>query len=115
MDWKLLTTAAQLQEIKEKSASKVQVIFKHSTRCGTSAMVKTRIERSAAPSDIDFYFLDLISYRNISNLIEQEFMIRHESPQVLLISKGECVYNESHYGIRMEDIVAEAGSKANNK
>jgi bacillithiol system protein YtxJ len=81
------------------------VIFKHSTRCSTSAMVKGRLERARTPEAIDFYYLDLISYRPVSNKIAADFSVPHESPQILLILNGECVYDESHIGITMDDIV----------
>ncbi len=68
-------------------------------------MAKNRIERSQAPEDIPFYILDLIKFRSISNKIAQEFHVHHESPQVLIIVNGECVYNESHSGIDMEAII----------
>jgi bacillithiol system protein YtxJ len=32
----------------------------------------------------------------------------HESPQVLLVKNGECVYDESHMGIRMDDLLEAA-------
>ena len=104
MDWKLLTTEDQLQEIRERSAQTPQIIFKHSTRCSISTMAKSRLERAKAPEDVDFYYLDLIRYRNISNKIETEFMVSHESPQVLLIRNGACIYHESHSGISMDEI-----------
>ncbi|MBC7850167.1 MAG: bacillithiol system redox-active protein YtxJ [Chitinophagaceae bacterium] len=108
MNWISLTTAEQLEEIKEKSKSTPQLIFKHSIRCGTSAMVKNRLDTGTAPSTIDFYYLDLINYRAISNQVADEFMVSHESPQILLISNGECVYDESHIGIKMRDIEQKA-------
>lgn len=104
MDWKILTAENQLDEIKEKSREIPQVIFKHSTRCATSSVAKNRLERAAAPEKVDFYFLDLIKYRSVSNKIESDFMVYHESPQVLLIKKGECVYDESHGAISMDEI-----------
>jgi len=104
MNWIDLRSEAQINEIIEKSNSKPQVVFKHSSRCGISAMAKNRLERSIAPSNADFYFLDLISYRNISNKIASEFNVFHESPQILVIKNGECVYDESHSAITMDDI-----------
>ncbi|MCO5238036.1 MAG: bacillithiol system redox-active protein YtxJ [Chitinophagaceae bacterium] len=109
MNWKILEDAAQLPEIVERSKIHPQLIYKHSTRCSTSTMVKNRLERSAAPPDMDFYFLDLIAYRALSDKIAADFKVRHESPQVLLIRNGECIYNESHYAIYMEDIAANSG------
>ncbi len=54
MNWINLNSEEQLAEIKQKSATVPQVIFKHSTRCSTSAMVLNRIERSVLPANIDF-------------------------------------------------------------
>jgi len=81
-----------------------QVIFKHSTRCGISAMAKSRLERSTPVENADFYYLDLINYRSLSRKVAEEFNVYHESPQVLVIRNGECIYDESHLGISMEDI-----------
>ena len=104
MNWIPLTDEAQLDEIVLKSNNKPQVLFKHSTRCSISSMAKSRLERSEAPGEADFYLLDLIANRNISNKIEQNFNVYHESPQVLVIRNGECVYDESHGSIDMEEI-----------
>ena len=89
--------------------SKPQVIFKHSTTCSISKMALDRFERATAPETIDFYYLDLLSYRSISNSIAETFQVHHESPQVILIKNGECIYDESHYGIMMDELVEQAG------
>ena len=99
---------SQLAEIKEQSKVKPQLIFKHSTRCSISSVAKSRLERSTPPENVDFYFLDLIKNRDISNKIAEEFSVSHESPQVLLIKNGECVYDESHSGISMDEIEEQA-------
>ncbi|MEJ7828105.1 MAG: bacillithiol system redox-active protein YtxJ [Segetibacter sp.] len=104
MNWIQLTNLNQLEEIKENSGQKPQVIFKHSTRCSISSMAKGRLERSNAPNDADFYFLDLITYRDISNKIAKDFHVYHESPQIIVIKNGECVYDESHGSITMDEI-----------
>jgi bacillithiol system protein YtxJ len=54
---------------------------------------------------MDFYFLDLIAYRAISDKIAEDFDVWHESPQVLVIRNGKCIYEESHLSIRMELIL----------
>jgi len=104
MNWIELTDLNSLEDIKKKSFQRVQVIFKHSTRCSISSVAKNRLEKSTPPSDVDFYYLDLIKYRDISNTISTLFHVHHESPQVILINKGECIYEESHYGINMDEI-----------
>jgi bacillithiol system protein YtxJ len=105
MNWIPLQNDAQLDEIQERSSGRPQLIFKHSTRCSTSAVVKGRLDRAEKPEAIDFYYLDLISYRPVSNKVADLFRIDHESPQVLLIRDGQCIYDESHMGITMADIV----------
>jgi bacillithiol system protein YtxJ len=104
MNWIPITDASQISSIIEKSKNNPQLIFKHSVRCGTSALAKNRLEKGTAPEGIDFYYLDLINYRSISNQVADVFQVEHESPQVLLIRNGKCVYNESHIAIRMDEI-----------
>ncbi len=104
MNWIALTEETQLETIKQESRQQPVIIFKHSTRCATSAMAKNRLEREESPEEVKFYFLDLIKYRLISNKIADEFGVYHESPQVLLIKDAECTYDESHIGISMQDI-----------
>ena len=108
MNWIPLTSEAQLDNIAEQSFNKPQVIFKHSTTCSISGMALSRMDRSEFPSSIDFYLLDLKQYRSISNQIAEKFQVHHESPQVLLIKKGECIYDESHYGIQMDELVEQS-------
>jgi len=108
MNWINLTQEEQLQQIKVNSKTKPQVIFKHSTRCSISSMAKNRLEKSTQPDEIDFYFLDLIKYRPISNKIAEIFKVYHASPQILLIKNDECVYDESHSGIDMSEIIEQA-------
>lgn len=108
MNWIALTEEAQLQEILERSKHQPVVIFKHSTRCSTSEMVKMRLEKVQQPENIDFYYLDLIRYRDISNKIAEMFDVYHESPQVLLIKNGECTFDESHHAIYMDEIIEQA-------
>lgn len=108
MNWIELNSLEQVNLIKEKSAEKAQVIFKHSTRCGVSGIAKNRLERSEAIPGADFYFLDLIRYRSVSDAVSEIFSVYHESPQVLVIRNGECIYDESHSGINMDDIAEQA-------
>lgn len=106
MNWILLEDEKQLDKIIADSNTTSQVIFKHSTHCGTSKMVKNRLERNEAPSGINFYLVDLFKHRNISNKIASGFGILHQSPQVLVINNGKCVYDESHSAIVFDDIEA---------
>ncbi len=107
MNWINLVSEGQLAQIKASSTQTPQVIFKHSTRCSISVVAKNRLDNAEVPDGVDFYYLDLLNHRNISAKIAEDFNVYHESPQILLIKNGECVYDESHGGIRMEDILEE--------
>jgi bacillithiol system protein YtxJ len=108
MHWIHLTDEEQLKQIIIKSQSRPQVIFKHSIRCSISSVALQRLQKVDQPSDIDFYYLDLIAYRPISNKISEVFHVHHESPQVLVIRDGDCIYDESHLSISMDEIVESA-------
>lgn len=110
MNWIELTEEDQVNSIKEKSKQFPQVIFKHSTRCSISSVAKNRLEKNVPPAGIDFYYLDLIKHRNISQKIAADFEVFHESPQVLLIHNGECKYDESHSGITMNEIAEQVSA-----
>ncbi|MFP5039954.1 bacillithiol system redox-active protein YtxJ [Parasediminibacterium sp. JCM 36343] len=112
MDWKVLTTVEQLDDIKTASFQQPQVIFKHSTSCSISSVAKNRLDKATIPTRIDFYYLDLIKYRPVSSAIAEVFQVHHESPQVLVIKNGECIYDESHYGISLDEILEQAALPA---
>jgi bacillithiol system protein YtxJ len=108
MQWIHLNDETQLNEIVQKSSEKPQVIFKHSTRCSISSVALNRLQKAGFPQQIDFYYLDLITHRNISNKIAELFKVQHESPQVLLIKEGKCIYDESHLSISMDELEEQA-------
>ena len=99
--WINLTTVEQLDEIVERSKTKTQIIFKHSTRCGVSRMVMNQFKKAykLSENEADLYYLDLLNYRTISGAISENFKILHESPQLLVIKNGAVVAHDSHSGI----------------
>ena len=108
MNWNKLTSEAQIDQLISESAEKPVLIFKHSTRCSISSMSLDRLLRNwkeEYSTQITPYYLDLIAYRSLSNLVAERFGIPHESPQVLLLKDGKVTYHESHYGISYAEIM----------
>ena len=101
VNWIPLTDMKQLEEIKKTSIKEPIAIFKHSTRCGISSMVINRFQESFTEDmkHIKVYYLDLLSYRNISDEVGYTFQVMHQSPQLLIIKNGEAVAHASHYTI----------------
>lgn len=91
----------QLNTIVEASFLKPQLIFKHSTRCSVSRFVLNEFKSGYSFSEVDFtaYFLDLLSYREISNAIANQFNVVHQSPQLLIIKNGKAVAYASHENV----------------
>ncbi len=104
MNWINLTDSQQIQEIIELSKQSPVLIFKHSTRCSISSTALNRLERAWNLTDAKAYYLDLIAYRPISNALAEQFNVEHQSPQVLIIKNGQCVYHESHWEIAFDTI-----------
>lgn len=106
INWIPLTSLAQLKQIKEQSKKEPIAIFKHSTRCGISSMVIKRFVSNFDEDLKDFkvYYLDLLSYRDLSSEVGYEFQVLHQSPQLLIVKNGEAIAHASHYDIAQIDL-----------
>lgn len=105
INWIELTDLGQLNEIVAASGEKPVVIFKHSTRCSVSRMALKQFENEFDLADeVDTYFLDLISNRDVSNEIANRFQVIHQSPQLVLIKEGKSIYDASHSDIDTEEL-----------
>jgi len=113
INWIPLTENTQLSELISKSTIKPALIFKHSTRCGVSRMALKSFEKAYDLEEpiLEMYYLDLLSYRNISNEISLKLGVHHQSPQVLVVKNGEIVYEDSHYQISFSKIKYVLGLK----
>lgn len=100
IDWNNLTDLEELKTIITHSYEKPVAIFKHSTRCSVSRMALKQFENEFDSSDkVTAYFLDLITYREVSNAIAALFGVEHQSPQLVVIKDGKSVYDASHSDI----------------
>ena len=104
--WIQLTEMETLNEIAETSKKQTVAILKHSTSCGISRMVLRQFEQSydLKEEQVKLYFLDLLTYRDISNKIASRFNVPHQSPQLLVIKDGKVVFETSHSSIQSEKI-----------
>jgi bacillithiol system protein YtxJ len=103
MNWIALTEQDELAKIKANSG--YSLIFKHSTRCSISLMAKKKLEleSESIPGNVPVYYLDLLNHREISNAIADIFQVHHQSPQLLVIKNGECIFEASHGEISAEE------------
>lgn len=108
-NWKHITTEQHINDIVERSKTTPQVIFKDSTHCGISAFAKERLVTGIHhfESKGDFNYLDLLTYRSISNYIASALKVIHQSPQIIVLKNGEVTYITSHHSIQPEALGSE--------
>lgn len=106
LPWIALNDLSQLESIANKSKTKTQVVFKHSTRCGISRMVMNQFVEAygLTENDLDLHYLDLLNYRDVSNEVGYKFQVMHQSPQILVIKNGVVVAHASHGEINNLDL-----------
>ena len=86
LHWLPFESFEDIERIKKRSHEVPCLIFKHSTRCNICSIAKYRLE-----DDWDFKPDEMEAYY-------------HESPQVLLIVDGECIYDASQLDITLEEL-----------
>ena len=105
IEWETVQNKDDFLQLENRYPDKWLLFFKHSTTCGLSSMALRQLQASWRPIDQLIPFkIHVQEHRHISNLIEHHFSILHESPQVLLIEQGKCIYHASHWQISFEKI-----------
>jgi bacillithiol system protein YtxJ len=107
--WKNLTQISEVDDAVAHSSIKPVVFFKHSTRCSISSMALNRL-KSVEPEVLEtaeFYYLDLIAHRDVSNYIAEKLDVHHESPQIVIVRDGDCTYDASHMEIEVKELISE--------
>jgi len=96
--WKQIITENDFHAALKESEERPVVIFKHSTTCGISAHKFFDMENdwNATPEEIGFYYLDLLAFRPMSNLVAQELGVMHQSPQIIVLKDRKPVAHTSH-------------------
>jgi bacillithiol system protein YtxJ len=107
MNWTELKTATQLEALRAESKNQTVIIFKHSTTCSISRTALNRLERNWKEEEMTSvkpYYLDLLSYREISRSIADLFDVEHQSPQVIVLKNGEAIFHKSHFDIEFASV-----------
>ncbi len=111
-----LTDPVQLDAL--LAAGRPVWLFKHSLTCGVSARAWRQFEAFAAgrpEAGALFAKVEIQRARELSRAIAERTGVRHQSPQVLLLSGGAAVWHESHGRISERALAgaeAEAGDPA---
>ena len=90
-------------ELLERSKERPVVIFKHSLTCPVSAAAYDQMSKF----DGEVTLVEVQMAPELSSSIENRLGIAHQSPQVIVLRKGQVTWNASHWGVN-----ADAVSKA---
>lgn len=102
--WYALRSSVELDELIQRSDDFPFVLFKHSTRCPLSSMVKRRFESEWDSKKIPVYMLDLLANRSLSNHVSSFLGVEHQSPQAILIQNKLVVWHGSHHEVDAHSI-----------
>ena len=108
MKWNTINTLEHLNNIKADSNDQFVLIFKNSLNCNVSADALDLIEENWKAGDelrMKPYLVDVIKNRPLSMQIAEDYNIKHQSPQVLLIRNGVCVYSKTHWNISYDELL----------
>ncbi len=96
-----LSNLRDLDQAIARSHDRAALVFKHSLTCPVSARafreVTNLLSAPALPADV--YLVCVQCDRRVSDAIAERLGTRHESPQAILLSRGEVVWSDSHFGI----------------
>lgn len=106
-DLKELTTSQDLEAALEESCHRKVLLLKHSTQCPISAHAWREVQNYIQQStdDVQVAMIKVIESRPISNQAAMELGIKHESPQILLLSNKNVVWHTSHQAITQVNII----------
>jgi bacillithiol system protein YtxJ len=102
---KCLARDARVIDVRSRSRGQPVVIFKHSATCGASAYAfdaLTALLAERLPGPV--YIVRVQVDRRVSNSLADRLGVRHESPQVLLLVRGEVRWTASHYRVTAENV-----------
>ena len=104
-----ITDTEAFDAMAEQSKEKPIVIFKHSLTCPISSAAYSQMEAFEG----EVALIEVQRARALSSEIESRLGVAHESPQVIVLRKGQVVWNASHFSITAA-AVTDAVSKARN-
>ncbi|GGF05925.1 hypothetical protein GCM10010954_00310 [Halobacillus andaensis] len=94
---KLISSEREWEELIQEQTT--FFVLKHSLTCPISSNAKREYERFSEKSETPCYLLHVQEARQLSNLIQTKYKVRHESPQALCFKQKKAVWHASHHNI----------------
>ncbi|MCU5745825.1 bacillithiol system redox-active protein YtxJ [Staphylococcus sp. SQ8-PEA] len=81
--------------------NKYVYVFKHSETCPISVNAYDQFNKFLYERDMDGYYLIVQQERKLSDYIEEQTQVKHESPQAFYFVDGEVKWHASHDDINV--------------
>jgi bacillithiol system protein YtxJ len=98
--FKRVKDSEALDALIESYGERPLVIFKHSLTCPISSAAYDQMEQYAGAVAL----IEIQNARGLSSTVEARFGVTHESPQVIVLRKGQVFWNASHFKITAEAV-----------
>lgn len=101
----ILNDIPALEQALSTAGSNPVLIFKHSATCPVSARAHQAVDNflaSEASREVPVYTVVVQQARDVSEAVATKTGVRHESPQILMMREGQCIWSTSHRNITME-------------
>lgn len=80
------------------------LIFKHSSACPVSAQAQDELTELAADTDLPIYRVVVQESRAVSDTVEADLDVRHETPQAILLRDRRPAFDTSHFDVTADTI-----------
>ncbi|MGI9065849.1 MAG: bacillithiol system redox-active protein YtxJ [Pyrinomonadaceae bacterium] len=105
-----ITDTKSFEDLTDRSKERPIVIFKHSLTCPISSAAYAQMEEFQG----EVALVEVQLAGALSREIEGRLGVAHESPQVIVLSKGQVTWNASHFKITAEAVAAAVRDAAEN-
>jgi bacillithiol system protein YtxJ len=86
------------RELLEKSKEQPFLLFKFSKTCQSSLSAMKVVQ--ALETELPKYIVIVQEDRTVSDSIEKDLRVKHESPQLLILKDGIGIWQATHYKIK---------------
>jgi bacillithiol system protein YtxJ len=98
------------QALVEALDAALAVIYKHSSRCWICTKAERQVRQFAAEHpEVLVYQLDAVAGKDLAREVAGRLGVEHQSPQVIVVRKGQASWSGSHFRISTRILERETG------
>jgi len=95
---KRINSVEAWRELLEESKEQPFLLFKFSMTCVSSLSAKKELE--SLETELPIYMVIVQIDRPVSNAVENDLGVKHESPQLLILKDAKGIWQATHYKIK---------------